>query len=103
VEFGRRRHRNRPDLPVVELTARGREVHKHHADLAGYKVLQSRTGTAIRDMIELDARGLSEHLGCEMEWIADAAASVVDLAGLFLGGGDQFRHRSNRQLVGVHE
>ncbi len=38
-----------------------------------------------------------------MEWIADAAASVVDLAGLSLGGGDQFRHRSDRQLVGVDE
>ena len=98
----RRGHRQRADLAAFDVRDRGRHGVEHELHLAADQVGHRIARAAVRHVHHVDAGHHLELLARHVDAGADAGRGEVELAGIGLGVGDQFRDGLDRQVV-VHD
>ncbi len=94
-----RRDRQRTHAAGLHHADRIGDVEPRHLDVAVAEVADD-LGAAVleRNVQELDAGALGEHLGVDLLIAADAGAAVADLARMRLGVGDEFGEGLGREV-----
>ena len=91
------------DAAVLNERHRGRERHHRDLDVAGDQRRVDLRVAAERHREDVDAGRVLDHLHGQVQRIADAARSVVELAGIGLGLGDQLLHRGDAGFRARHQ
>ena len=75
----------------------------HHLDVSAEQVGDPWTRAVVRNLLHLDAGGVCQHLGRDMDHGADAGGRVAELARIGVGVGDQLLERFHRQRRMHHQ
>ena len=97
------RHREHARLAALVQLIDRRELDEAEIDMAGDQIGQSERRALVGQVHQLGAGEAHEQFGREVRRGADALRSIIELAGVGLGVGNEFLHGLGRKILPHHQ